>query len=112
MVSPFCRSASPALFPGIADPGLVHPVHWGARSCAQAINGCRRKRRLPLHACSGLFRIPGNRLRTTSKSLFQNKGMVSAKHEAEKPDFSNIVIEILDVVSLMRLRAPIANPQI
>jgi hypothetical protein len=48
--------------------------------------------------------------RALSKSLCWNKGIVPAKHEAEKQDFSNIDIDILDIFSNTSIGALINSP--
>jgi hypothetical protein len=47
-----------------------------------------------------------------SKSLFQDKGMVSTKYDAEKQDFSKTVIDILDIASTKLPGALINSPQL
>jgi len=50
--------------------------------------------------------------RFVSKSLCWNMGMVSAKHEVDKQDFSNVTIEILDIAFSVRIRELLHSRQL
>jgi hypothetical protein len=81
------------------------------RSCIQALKEHFRTARTLLQICA-IFCFPEIVYWSGSKSLFQDKGMVSTMHDAEKQDFSKTAIDILDVASTKLPEALINSPQL